>query len=241
MYFLLKYNNVRTQLFAISLLAVIGFSNSLYADDLSQTQDPWVSVNKQVFIVNDYFDQLLLQPISSSYMLLTPAIIRRGISNFFNNVQDINIAANNFLQLKFEQGISDSTRVIVNSTVGFVGLFDIASGMGLLRHEEDFGQTLGVWGVGTGPYIFLPVFGASNLRDSLGLIVDTAFNPIQYHDEIALKFILYFIDQIDFRSSLLAYDQLISGDRYLFVREAYVQNRNFVINDGEGADSFGEF
>ena len=226
---------------AVFFLVLVVSSGLLPPRSYAESPDPLSSLNKQVFIFNDYFDQLLVKPASSSYVLLTPQRIRKGISNFFNNIQDINIAVNNFLQLKIDAGASDSARVFINSTIGVVGLLDVASVLGLERHEEDFGQTLGRWGVGSGPYVFLPVFGASSVRDSIGLILDTAFNPINYHDEIVLRLALYLVGEIDFRSSLLGYDELISGDRYLFVREAYIQNRNYLISDGIGFDEFGEF
>ena len=241
MYFLLNIKSKKVlPAFAFFLIS-LSFSNASFAESYAQSNDPWIFVNRQVFSFNDYFDQLLVRPISSSYLIFLPQMLRSRVSNFFNNVQDINIAVNNALQWKFDDAVSDSVRVFINSTAGLAGFFDIASGMGFERHEEDFGQTLGRWGIREGPYIFLPVFGASNLRDTVGMVVDTAFNPMQYHDEFLLKFTLYFIDEIDSRSSLLAYDELITGDRYLFVREAYIQNRNFVVNDGNIIDEFGEF
>ena len=238
---LLRVLNYKFRSSVIFLLLFFVCSGPLQSRAHAESSDPLVTLNRQVFIFNDYFDQLLVRPVSASYLLFAPQSIRRGVSNFFNNIQDISIAVNNFLQLKIGAGASDSARVLINSTVGVAGLLDIASGMGLDRHEEDFGQTLGHWGVGSGPYIFLPIFGASSLRDSVGLIFETAFNPINYHDEIGLRLALYLVDEIDFRSSLLGYDELISGDRYLFVREAYIQNRNYLIHDGVVFDEFGEF
>jgi phospholipid-binding lipoprotein MlaA len=233
-----KYKFRSPVIFSLVLVIALGL---LPQRSYAESSDPWLFLNEQVFRFNDYFDQLLVKPASASYVMLTPRRIRKGISNFFNNIQDINIAVNNFLQLKIDAGASDSARVFINSTVGVAGLLDVASALGLERHEEDFGQTLGRWGVGSGPYVFLPVFGASSLRDSVGLIFDTAFNPLNYYDEIVLRLALYLVDEIDFRSSLLGYDELISGDRYLFVREAYIQNRNYLISDGIGFDEFREF
>ncbi|MDD9894523.1 MAG: VacJ family lipoprotein [Gammaproteobacteria bacterium] len=207
----------------------------------AQTYDPWRETNQRVFAFNDYFDQLLVRPLASTYTFFMPRIVRQGIGNFFSNVRDVNVAVNDLLQFKFEDALQDSGRVLVNSTIGIGGVIDVASGWGLEKHEEDFGQTLGAWGVGSGPYLVLPVFGASNLRDSFGLILDTVFNPLQYIDATSAKFTLFVVEEIDSRAALLALDELISGYKYLFIREAYVQNREYLVNDGEIEDEFGSF
>ena len=226
---------MRIQLSLIVSLLVLSFSAK------SQDYDPWMRLNHHFFSVNDYFDQLLVRPIALTYTNVTPRFFQVGVGNVFDNLQDVNVAINDFLQLKIEDGLSDSGRIIVNSTVGIGGILDVATSMGLYRNEEDFGQTLGVWGFDAGPYVFLPVFGASNLRDSVGMIVDALFNPIRYVEDIESRYALYLADELDFRSSLLAYDELIIGDRYLFVREAYIQNREYVVNDGEVINGFGDF
>ena len=226
---------MRIQLLLIVSLLVLSFSAK------SQDYDPWMRLNKHFFSVNDYFDQLLVRPVALTYTNITPRFFQVGVGNVFDNLQDVNVAINDFLQFKIEDGLSDSGRIIVNSTVGIGGILDVATSMGLYRNEEDFGQTLGVWGFDAGPYVFLPVFGASNLRDSVGMIVDALFNPIRYIENIESRYALYLADELDFRSSLLAYDELIIGDRYLFVREAYIQNREYVVNDGEVTNEFGDF
>ena len=226
---------MRIQLLLIVSLLVLSFSAK------SQDYDPWMRLNKHFFSVNDYFDQLLVRPVALTYTNVTPRFFQVGVGNVFDNLQDVNVAINDFLQFKIEDGLSDSGRIIVNSTVGIGGILDVATSMGLYRNEEDFGQTLGVWGFDAGPYVFLPVFGASNLRDSVGMIVDALFNPIRYIENIESRYTLYLADELDFRSSLLAYDELIIGDRYLFVREAYIQNREYVVNDGEVTNEFGDF
>ena len=226
---------MRIQLLLIVSLLVLSFSAK------SQDYDPWMRLNHHFFSVNDYFDQLLVRPIALTYTNVTPRFFQVGVGNVFDNLQDVNVAINDFLQFKIEDGLSDSGRIIVNSTIGIGGILDVATSMGLYRNEEDFGQTLGVWGFDAGPYVFLPIFGASNLRDSLGMIVDALFNPIRYIANIESRYALYLADELDFRSSLLAYDELIIGDRYLFVREAYIQNREYVVNDGEVINEFGDF
>jgi phospholipid-binding lipoprotein MlaA len=122
-----------------------------------------------------------------------------------------------------------------------VGFVDVASGMGLQKNEEDFGQTLGVWGVQSGPYVVLPVFGSSNVRDSFGLVLDTLFNPIQYHEQREVRLGLFTLQEIDTRASLLSMDELVTGNRYLFFREAYLQRRQYLVNDGQVEDEFADF
>lgn len=207
----------------------------------AQTNDPWRETNERIFKLNDYFDQLIVRPVAASYNLFIPRIARQGIGNFFSNIDDINVFVNDLLQLKLDAAMNDSGRLLVNSTLGLGGVLDIASGFGLYKNEEDFGQTLGRWGVGAGPYVMLPVFGASNVRDSFGLVLDTLFNPIQYHDDESLRLTLFLVKETDSRSGLLALDELITGNRYLFVREAYVQRREYLVTDGQVEDEFGDF
>ncbi len=206
-----------------------------------QTHDPWRDVNERVFAFNDFFDRVLVRPVAITYTTFIPRPVRQGIGNFFSNVDDINVFANDLLQLKFNDALSDSGRFVLNSTVGLGGFLDVASGLGLEKNEEDFGQTLGRWGVGAGPYVVLPIFGTSNVRDSVGLVLDTLFNPIQYYDEDRVRLSLFAMRELDTRSSLLALDELVGGDKYLFFREAYVQRREYLVKDGQIADSFSDF
>ena len=192
-------------------------------------------------MLNDYFDQLIVKPVAAGYTLFIPRVARQGIGNFFSNIDDINVLVNDLLQLKLDAALNDSGRLLVNSTLGLAGVLDIASGFGFYKNEEDFGQTLGHWGLGSGPYVMLPLFGASNVRDSFGLVLDTLFNPIQYHDEESLRFTLFLVKETESRSGLLSLDDLITGDRYLFVREAYVQRREYLVADGQVEDEFGDF
>ena len=222
-------------------LVCLSFSFVLSASAQAQSEDPWRSGNEAFFAFNDYFDQLLVQPVSSIYGVFIPRFARQGIGNFFSNIDDINVSVNDLLQMKFDAALSDSGRFFLNSTVGIAGIFDVATSFGLLKNEEDFGQTLGSWGIGAGPYVMLPVFGASNLRDSFGLILDTLFNPIQYQSDVSLRFSLFLLEETDARFSLSALDELITGNRYLFVREAYNQRREYLVKDGVIEDEFGSF
>lgn len=222
-------------------MALVVSSNIVLIPASAQTEDPWRTVNERVFRFNDFFDQLLVRPIASTYTIFVPRAARQGIGNFFSNIDDINVFVNDLLQLKFSAAVSDSGRFLINSTLGIAGILDIASDLGLRKNEEDFGQTLGRYGIGTGPYVVLPVFGSSNLRDAFGLVLDTLFNPIQYQDEASLRLTLFLVEEIDSRSGLLALDELVIGNKYLFFREAYVQRREYLLSDGQVEDVFGSF
>ena len=223
----------------VACMTVSLFSCSSVA--ASQTSDPWREANTYVFKWNDYFDQLVVKPTAFAYTTFLPRFMRQGIGNFFSNVDDINVLANDILQLKFAAAAGDSGRLLVNSTVGVAGFLDVASSVGLRKNEEDFGQTLAAWGMDSGPYVMLPVFGASTVRDSFGLVIDTVFNPLQLVEDRSLRLGLFLLDETDSRSDVLALDELITGNRYLFIREAYLQRREYLINDGVLDDPFGDF
>ena len=190
---------------------------------------------------NQGLDKAVFKPIAKGFRAL-PLPIRTGTSNFVGNLRSLLTFTNNILQGDINGAGNTAGRFAINTTVGILGIFDPASKMGFeKRSREDFGQTLGFWGVSSGPYMILPVFGASNLRDSLGLILDTLLNPLQYLDDSSMKISLFAMEEIDSRSALLALDELVGGDRYLFIREAYSQNREYLVKDGEVEDPFGSF
>ena len=228
--------NARGAYWALLLLCVFSI-----APAQAQTHDPWSDANERVFKLNDYFDRVVGRSVSIAYTTFIPRIARQGIRNIFSNIDDINVFVNDLLQLKLDAALNDSGRLLVNTTLGLGGILDIASGYGLYKNEEDFGQTLGRWGVAAGPYVMLPVFGASNVRDSFGLVLDTLFNPIQCHKDESLRLTLFLVRETDSRSGRLALDELITGNRYLFVREAYVQRREYLVTDGQVEDEFGDF
>jgi phospholipid-binding lipoprotein MlaA len=231
-----SFRNARGACWALLLLCVFSI-----APAQAQTHDPWSDANERVFKLNDYFDRVVGRSVSIAYTTFIPRIARQGIRNIFSNIDDINVFVNDLLQLKLDAALNDSGRLLVNTTLGLGGILDIASGYGLYKNEEDFGQTLGKWGVAAGPYVMLPVFGASNVRDSFGLVLDTLFNPIQYHKDESLRLAMFLIRETDSRSGRLALDELITGDRYIFVREAYVQRREYLVTDGQLEDEFGDF
>ncbi|MBL4819946.1 MAG: VacJ family lipoprotein [Gammaproteobacteria bacterium] len=206
-----------------------------------QTADPWENTNRTLFRFNDYFDTLLVKPIATTYLTLLPSVPRRVVRNFFSNIDDVNVAVNDLLQFKFDAALSDSGRILINTTVGLLGVIDVATSVGLEKNEEDFGQTFAYWGVPSGPYLVIPTKGPSSVRDAVGFVLDTLFNPLQYSDAYASRSLLYLLREIDYRSSVLALDELMFGDKYIFVREAHIQRREYLVADGLLEDVFADF
>jgi len=200
--------------------------------------DPFERVNRVVFSFNETADQYVIKPIAEGYKFVLPELVRTGVTNFFSNINDVLIGANNLLQGKPANAASDIGRFFINSTVGILGLFDVATDMGLDKNREDFGQTLGVWGFSDGPYIVLPFFGASNVRDTVGFVVDveTDFmintNKLNSDEKIAINSLRI----INRRADLLDAGQLLEDaafDKYSFLRDGYLQRRRNQIYDGD--------
>ena len=196
-----------------------------------EVNDPFEELNRKTFEFNEKLDSTILRPTSEVYYKF-PTKVKTGVTNFFNNLEEIDTSVNQLLQGKPKKALNDMTRFIINSTIGIAGLFDVASKMGLERHEEDFGQTLAVWGVPEGPYIMLPFLGPSTLRDTASLPV-SSFLSVPFHmtdtdANIALKS----IDALETRERLLEVESLISGDKYSFVKDAYNQSMDYEIKDG---------
>jgi phospholipid-binding lipoprotein MlaA len=187
-----------------------------------------------MFSFNQELDKKVLKPVANAYADYTPDFLQTVIGNFFSNIGDVWTAANNFLQGKPRDGTTDAMRVVFNSTIGLAGLLDIATPAGLPKHEEDFGQTLGVWGVKSGPYVVLPVFGSSTMRDASAKPVDWAGDPLSYVNNIRARNSGRAIRIIDDRAALLGASKLMEGaalDPYEFMRDAYLQRRASRIND----------
>ena len=215
-----------------ALVFVVGLSGC--ATTASNPKDPLEGFNRVMFSVNEGIDTVV-KPVAQGYDQVTPDPVKAGIGNFFGNIADLWIAVNNFLQGKPLAGFSDIGRVLVNSTVGVVGLFDVASEMGLEKHSEDFGQTLGVWGVGSGPYLYWPVLGSRNVRDTFGFVVDSSADPVGHLDHVPTRNVLMGVRLIDLRASLLPADKIVEQaafDKYNYIRDAYFQNRRSAIHDG---------
>ena len=203
----------------------------------SDPRDPYENYNRAMFEFNRKLDDNLLKPVATGYVNVVPSFARTAIGNFFANIGDVWTAVNNYLQGKPKDGTTDLTRVIFNSTIGIAGLIDIATPMGLPKHEEDFGQTLGVWGARSGPYVVLPFFGSSTLRDSLAKPVDLYADPLTSSNDVPVraKNTGRALRIVDDRAALLDTGNLLESaalDPYQFFRDAYLQRRESRIRDG---------
>jgi phospholipid-binding lipoprotein MlaA len=197
--------------------------------------DPLEPMNRVVFTFNEKVDEAVLQPVARGYRSLVPEFLRNGVTNMFSNLDDLWVGANNVLQGKVNHGAQDLARFTWNTTVGVLGFFDVATTMDLPKHNEDFGQTLGRWGVGTGPYLVLPIFGPSNFRDGAGLGVDSAADIVRNLDEVPVRNTLYATRAVDRRANLLDAGKVLEEaalDKYRFLRDAYLQRRRSLVYDG---------
>ncbi|MGC2456663.1 MAG: VacJ family lipoprotein [Gallionellaceae bacterium] len=198
-------------------------------------QDPFESFNRGVYRFNDTVDKAVVKPVAKGYNAVMPAPVRMMASSFFSNLNDVVIAANDLLQFKVVRAISDCGRIFVNSTVGLFGLVDVASRVGLNKHDEDFGQTLGVWGIGPGPYLVLPFLGPSTVRDGIGDYADSYLGPSKNVDNVVKRNELLATDMLNTRARLLSKESVLDEamiDPYAFIRDAYLQNRLSRVYDG---------
>ncbi|MDP3814887.1 VacJ family lipoprotein [Pseudomonas sp.] len=201
-------------------------------------EDPWQGYNRFMFRINDNLDAYTLKPLAKGYQAVTPQVLEDGVHNVFRNIGDVGNLANNLLQGKVHDAGVDTGRLIFNTSFGVLGFFDVATSMGLQRSDEDFGQTLGAWGLGSGPYVVLPLLGPSTVRDAFGKVPDSMLTAQAYIDHVPTRNVVHGINAVDTRASLLSAERLISGDKYLFIRNAYLQNREFRVRDGEVEDDF---
>ena len=215
------------------LLLVLLFSFPLFAKEIN---DPFEDLNRDIFVFNEKLDEKILKPTALVYRKVTPQFARTGVTNFFNNLEEIDTTINQVLQGEIKYAYNDAGRFVINTTIGLFGLIDIASKMGLERHEEDFGQTLGVWGISSGPYIMLPFLGPSNPRDLLSRPISSFLSGTFAMEDNDVKFTLVGIDALETRERLLDVETLIIGDKYMFVKDAYVQSREYEINNGSTED-----
>lgn len=203
--------------------------------------DPLIKVNRVTHKFNHVFDKILLKPAAKVYRFLIPKFFRNRVSHFFSNLSDVNSSLNAFLQGKPKEGFRDIGRLAINSTFGIGGMFDPATSMGLQQQQEDFGQTFAVWGIPRGPYIELPFLGPSTVEDAFGRPFDSYVYPVRYLYPVAHRNVLYGLDVLDTRVKLLPLDATVFGDEYIFYRDAYLQRRNYLINDGKVKDTFDDF
>ena len=201
-----------------------------------QKLDPWENWNRKVFAFNEDLDRIVLKPVATTYSDVVPQQVRHGVDNFFGNAADAWSAINNMLQGKFEAGLQDLIRFGTNTVFGLFGVMDVATELGLDRHNKDFGQTLGRWGVGAGAYVVWPLFGPSTVRDSFALPLDRAVSPALVINDGSAQFGITVLQIVNTRAGLLGASKLldeIALDKYTFLRDAYLQRRRSLIFDGE--------
>lgn len=222
----------RMSLIVLVVALVQGCAATGHADG-----DPWEGFNRGTFAFNDSLDRHVLKPVAQGYVNVTPSFVREGVSNFFGNIADAWTGVNQLLQGKPREAISDVGRVIMNTTLGVLGLWDVASAAGVDKHQEDFGQTLGVWGVPSGPYLVLPFFGPSSARDAPAMFVNPAWST--YKDAFSSEpayWATIGLDAVQIRANLLPADKILEEaavDKYAFIRDAWLQRRRSQIYDGK--------
>ena len=212
------------------ILTLIILFTSLHVNT-EEVNDPLEDLNRKTYEFNEKLDSTILKPTAELYSKFPPKV-KQGVTNFFNNLEEIDTSVNQLLQGKPKKSLNDFTRFVINSTIGIGGLFDVASKMGLERHEEDFGQTLAVWGVPEGPYIMLPFLGPSTLRDTASRPVSSFLSVTFHMTDTDVNIALKSVDALETRERLLDVESLMSGDKYSFVRDAYMQSMEYEIKDG---------
>jgi phospholipid-binding lipoprotein MlaA len=227
------------------LLFSLFLSGCASLDGLTDPSDPFESYNRSMNSFNSSVDSYVLKPVAKGYDAITPSLVQKGVGNFFSNLDDVLVIFNDLFQFKFVHLASDTGRFLVNSTIGLFGLIDWASDIGLEKHNEDFGQTLGYWGVSSGPYLILPFFGPSTVRDAGGRLADSSYlDPI--NNEVEEQWIypsrdgnttigLTIVKVVDIRTGLLKAESVLNEaalDPYIYVREAFLQRRNNLVHDG---------
>ena len=227
-------------IFLLLLLLPASFVQSQVLEE-ERNIDPLESINRPLFALNNGLDRFLIRPAAQVYHVVMPDIGERGVGNFFANLYDANAAINAVLQWRWEGALQSGGRFLVNSTAGFLGLLDVATPIGIRPYRTYFGHTLARWGVEPGPYLMVPFFGPRTMRGGVGTVVDLYLSPQAYFiDDTTTRYIAYGVELVDTRARLLKSDELISGDKYIFVRDAYLQYRRYYVNDGVIEDSFSD-
>lgn len=229
----------RTLSVLISIVVGVLFV-SLPSLGMAEEYDPFEDTNRKIFAFNDYMDRNVFLPVAKGYDAITPVVIDTGITNLYQTALDPLTSVNSLAQFKLKRAATALGRFVVNSTVGFFGFFDVATHIGLPKQREDFGQTLGYWGVRNGPYLVIPFFGPRTLRHSVGHVGDyyTGLSYTYFGENLGEDTLMLWLKAFDLRSDLAGSEQLITGDRYLFIRSAYLQSREYLVNDGEAIDEF---
>lgn len=226
------------KLTALTAIALFAAGCATVPSGTADPRDPWEGFNRASYKFNDSLDRAVAKPVAKAYKKVTPRVVRTGVSNFLSNLNNVRTIVNDVLQGKMKQAGKDSGRFLMNSTLGLAGLFDPASAAGFERNDEDFGQTLGKWGVKSGPYLMLPFLGPSTVRDSLARIPDQYTHPVNYLEDDSTRYAIRAVDVLDLRASLLDLDAQIekSYDKYAFIRNAWLQRREYQVTDGNVDD-----
>jgi phospholipid-binding lipoprotein MlaA len=220
---------------AVVLAAIAAGLAGGCATTSGDVRDPAEGFNRAVFAFNEGLDTAIIKPVAQGYEAVLPTLARTGVSNFLGNISDLFIGVNNLLQGKPADAVGDVARFMFNSLFGVFGIFDVASDMGLEKHDEDFGQTFGRWGMGTGAYLVLPVFGPRDVRDAAGLVLDLSADPVGNLNNIPTRNSLSALRLINERAALLPADKIIEEaalDKYSYLRDAYLQRRRSLVYDG---------
>ncbi len=224
-------------LLALTCLSLFGCA-SLPPNSKPDPRDPWERLNRTTFKVNMAIDHAIARPVARGYKKVVPSVVRTGVSNFMDNLFYPVTMVNDLLQLKFKPFGQDTGRFLLNTTVGIGGLFDPASKVGLQKNEEDLGQTFGYWGAKPGPYLMIPILGPSDVRDGIGKVGDGFLSPLSYVKNNYIRYGIYGLEVIDVRYRLLPQDPLLDEayDPYLFLKNAYLQRREYQVTDGKQTD-----
>jgi phospholipid-binding lipoprotein MlaA len=201
--------------------------------------DPFEPTNRAIFKFNDGLDKVILKPVAKGYKFITPAFVRRGVGNFFANLYDINGALNAVLQGRFPEAARNTARFLVNTTAGLLGFVDVATKMELDPYRTDFGHTLTIWGADSGPYLMVPFFGPRTVRSGTGSIFDSVAS-LQWQLDTTSRNLLFLLEVVDARAAVIDAEELITGDRYIFIRDAYLQQREYFVKEGAVIDSFSD-
>jgi phospholipid-binding lipoprotein MlaA len=223
------------------LLVLILSGVSAWGMDDQSDIDPWEPLNRKIFVFNDTLDKYVLLPTAKGYRFVMPDPAENGVSNFIANIYEFNSVFNSLLQGRPENALHSGARFLVNTTVGLAGLLDVATPMGIERSPADFDQTLYTWGVHSGPFVMLPLFGPRTVRSSAGSLVDAIYSIPSLQDNREWERLFGAVEVIDVRATLIKADDLVTGDRYVFIRDAYLQRREYFLTGGQVEDSFSDF
>jgi phospholipid-binding lipoprotein MlaA len=225
------------------LTLLVNLSPALWAEEPEKSEniDPWEPFNRKVYVFNDTLDTWILRPVAKGYKFVMPDVAQHGVTNFILNIYEFNSFFNSLFQGEFVGASQAGGRFLVNSTLGLLGFIDVATPMGIEPFRADFGQTLAVWGVDSGPFVMMPVIGPRTVRSTVGYFTDTYTSIPALINEDTWAWTFWTVEIIDYRARLLDAEDLMTGDRYIFLRDAYLSRREAFVNRGQVEDSFSDF